>query len=62
MNNATQAMTLNDYRIGVRSRPDAVDLDAPSESRALPVLLAILAAVAAFGAWTYTHGGIYFLG
>ena len=62
MNNPTQAMTLNDYRIGVRSRPDAVTLSSPSESRTLPVLVAILIAVAAFGAWSFTHGGVLFLG
>jgi hypothetical protein len=64
MNNATQAMTLNDYRLGVHSRPDAVSLaSTPGDSsRTLPVLLAILIAVAAFGAWTFMQGGIHFLG
>jgi hypothetical protein len=64
MNNATQAMTLNDYRLGVHSRPEALSLEPDSDenSRTLPVLLAILIAVAAFGAWTFMHGGIYFLG
>jgi hypothetical protein len=62
MNNASQAFTLNDYRIGVRSRPDTVALTSTStpQNRALPILLAVLVAVAAFGAWTLTHGGVYF--
>ena len=63
MNNATHTLTLNDYRLGVRPRAEAVALTSTpaSGSRTLPVLLAILVAVAGFGAWTYTHG-VYFLG